>query len=77
MENNEIKGKSIFNPCIARWLVRRGHHIMDIKPSKENRDKTIFIFSVTDEFIQDLSTCNEQRAATRDELEAHGIELGV
>jgi hypothetical protein len=44
-----METKLILKAPIARHLVNRGHRIVDIKPNKENRDKTVFIFQVLDE----------------------------
>lgn len=46
--------KEIFTPYVARRLLRMGNPIIDIKPDKNNRDKTIFIFEVTDKFNADI-----------------------
>lgn len=48
--------KSIFNPAIVRALLKKGHKIVDIKPDKGNKDKTIFIFEVNENFIKDLDS---------------------
>lgn len=47
--------KLIFNAGIARKLVQLGHRVVDIKPLKENPDKTAFVFEVTDRFVSDLT----------------------
>ena len=36
--------KSIFSSKLARELLKQGYTIIDIKPSKENKDRTVFIF---------------------------------
>lgn len=46
--------KEIFTPYVARRLLRMGNPIIDIKPDKNNRDKTIFIFEVTNKFNADI-----------------------
>jgi len=46
--------KEIFTPYVARRLLRMGNPIHDIKPDKTNKDKTIFIFEVTDKFNIDI-----------------------
>lgn len=46
--------KEIFTPYVARRLLRMGNPIVDIKPDKNNRDKTIFIFEVTNKFNADI-----------------------
>ena len=48
------KYKSIFTPYVARRLLHMGNPIYDIKPDKNNRDKTIFVFEVTDKLLQDI-----------------------
>lgn len=46
-----MKTKIIYTPYVARRLVRDFHEkIVDIKPNKNNRDKTIFVFEVSDTF---------------------------
>lgn len=40
---------SIFKPKLVRDLLKQGFIITDIKPCKENKDKTIFIFKNTEE----------------------------
>ena len=51
--------KCVFTPFVARKLLKMGNPIIDIKPCKENRDKTIFIFENT----QKLKDC--MASATR------------
>ena len=48
--------KSVFKPKLARELLRLGNSIYDIKPCKENTDRTIFIFKETEKFQQDMIT---------------------
>jgi hypothetical protein len=52
--------KSIFKPKIARELLRLGNPIHDIKACKENTDRTIFIFEITEKFTNDLATVQKQ-----------------
>lgn len=47
---SEKKGRCIYAAPVARELIRRGYIITDIKPNKENHDKTVFIFGETDDF---------------------------
>ena len=39
--------KCIFTPFVARNLLKMGNPIVDIKPDKNNKDKTIFVFEDT------------------------------
>ncbi|MED4883889.1 DUF5659 domain-containing protein [Bacillus smithii] len=41
----------VFKPKIARHLLKKGFQIVDIKPYKENPDKTIFIFKRSKEVL--------------------------
>ena len=49
-----MKTKVIFNPSIARQLLHKGHTIIDIKPSKDNRKEAWFVFNCTEQFNNDL-----------------------
>lgn len=49
------KTKVVIYPSVARQLVKMGYQIIDLKPKKENRKKTLFIFEVTGDFMQDFS----------------------
>ncbi len=46
--------KCIMNPAVARRLLREGNPIIDIKANKSQKDKTVFIFKLTDKFIEDF-----------------------
>lgn len=52
------KYKEIFTPYVARRLLKMGNPIYDIKPQKENRDKTIFVFEITEKFKEDMSSAS-------------------
>jgi len=53
------KFKSIFNAGVARNLLRKGNPIFDIKADKQNPDKTIFLFEITDKFERDVASTNK------------------
>ena len=46
--------KCIFTPFVARNLLRMGNRIVDIKPDKNNKDKTIFVFEDTNKLKEDM-----------------------
>lgn len=48
--------KTIFNPSIARQLLHKGNPIHDIKPNKNNKTETIFIFECTSKLLDDLTS---------------------
>lgn len=53
------KYKEIFTPYVARRLLKMGNPIYDIKPQKENRDKTIFVFEITEKFKEDMASASK------------------
>jgi len=44
----------IFNPKIARNLIKNGFNIIDIKADKNNTDRTIFVFKRSEELLKEL-----------------------
>lgn len=44
----------VFNPKIARDLIKKGFNIIDIKPFKEDKDRTIFVFQRTEEILKEI-----------------------
>lgn len=48
--------KSIFTAGVARYLLKLGNPIYDIKPDKKNKEKTIFIFEETEKFVNDMAS---------------------
>lgn len=48
--------KSIFTAGVARYLLKLGNPIYDIKPDKKNKEKTIFIFEKTEKFMNDMAS---------------------
>lgn len=53
MENKE--SILIFNVKKARHLIRNGFTVIDIKPHRENKDKTIFVFKRTESLLKELN----------------------
>ena len=51
--------KSIFTAGVARYLLKLGNPIYDIKPMKENRDKTIFVFENTEKLQKDMASATQ------------------
>ena len=50
MEKDTRKSRLIFDAKIARKLLKMGFVVIDIKPNRENTEKSIFVFENTDEF---------------------------
>ncbi len=61
-KQTNIKGKSIFTAGVARWLLKRGNRVIDIKPDKQDKTKrkTIFVFEDTPKLKEDLSLLTYQ-----------------
>lgn len=49
-----METKLIFNPAIARKLLKMGNIIVDLKPLREDKEKTIFVFEYTNKLKEDL-----------------------
>ena len=54
-----METKSVFTPYVARKLLHMGNPIVDIKPMKENRDKTIFVFENTEKLQKDMASATQ------------------
>ena len=63
------KGKCVFAAPIARELIHKGHTVIDIKPNRENHEKTVFVFRTDDSFNADFEEIrrayNEKKAQKR------------
>lgn len=59
MEDIKKNFKLVFNPGCARRLLRVGCTISDIKQSKENPDKTIFVFKRDEIFEKAFAKLND------------------
>ena len=66
-EKDTRETRLIFDAKLARRLLKRGFVVVDIKPNRENTDKSIFIFKNTDEF----------KAALTEEMDAMKVKAEV
>ena len=69
MENFKKECKLVFNAGCARALLRSGCTMCDIKQSKENPDKTIFVFKNDDVFQREFLRINKEIAESKTEQE--------
>lgn len=75
IEKDTRKSRLIFDAKIARKLLKMGFVVIDIKPNRENTDKSIFVFENTDEFKVALTTVmDEIKAKTEPEFEQASFE---
>ena len=69
MEINEKdmrKSRLIFDAKIARKLLKMGFVVIDIKPNRENTDKSIFVFENTEEFKSALTQILDEIKAKKE-----------
>lgn len=52
--------KIIYNPAIARQLLKIGNPIVDLKPSKENCRESYFVFECTEKLLDDLTEISKK-----------------
>ena len=60
------KSRLIFDAKIARKLLKQGFVVIDIKPNRENTDKSIFVFESTEEFKQSLTEIMDEIKAKKE-----------
>lgn len=58
-EFGELKRKLIINSGVARKLIQRGNQVADIKPLKEDSNRSAFVFVVTEKFSSDLASLSK------------------
>lgn len=59
----EKKAKLIFNMGVARSLIRKNARVIDVKPDRDNHDKTIVVFERDDVFEKAFAELNEELKA--------------
>lgn len=63
------KSRLVFDAKMARKLLKQGFVVIDIKPNRENTDKTIFAFENTEEFKVALENLMEELKAKKESAE--------
>ena len=79
MEINEKdmrKSRLIFDAKIARKLLKMGFVVIDIKPNRENTDKSIFVFENTEEFKHALTQILDE-IKTKKEFEVEQVSMDL
>ena len=59
----EKKAKLIFNMGVVRSLLKKGAKVIDVKPDRDNHDKTIVVFEHDEVFEKAFSELNEELKA--------------
>lgn len=68
MENRECK--IIFNAGVSRRLLKEDCKIIDIKPDKNDKNKTVFVFENNETFKKAFAKINEEITAAKKENKA-------
>ena len=61
---------------VARQLLKRGFVVIDIKPNKSNKDKSVFIFENTESFKVALEEVVAE-VKSKDELKKEPMEIEI
>lgn len=75
-EKDTRKSRLIFDAKIARKLLKMGFVVIDIKPNRENVDKSIFVFENTEEFKQALTQIMDEIKAKK-EIDVEPEKLAI
>ena len=59
----EKKAKLIFNMGVVRSLLKKGAKVIDVKPDRDNHDKTIVVFERDEAFEKAFAESNEELKA--------------
>lgn len=60
MESGKKEFKLVFNQGVARRLIRMGIAVADIKPDRDNSDRTVFVFKTTPDFNDAFEKINNE-----------------
>lgn len=74
MENTNLKSKLVFDMRACRALLKRGMRVIDCKPLKSDKEKTVLVFEDTLEFQAALAEIMTE-LKEKDELKKEPIEM--
>ena len=76
IEKDTRKSRLIFDAKIARKILKQNFVVIDIKPNRENTDKSVFVFENTEEFKNALAVIMDEIKAKQEvEFEQLSIDL--
>lgn len=58
--------KLVFDAKVARALCKKGFHIIDIKPLRDDPDKTVFVFENTEDFQEAFAQIMDEIKAKKE-----------
>lgn len=77
-EKDTRKSRLIFDAKMARKLLKQGFVVIDIKPNRENTDKSIFVFENTEEFKVALEQLMDEIKAKKEaEFEYEQLAMDI
>lgn len=56
-----MKTKVIFSPQLAQWLLHNDYRIVDLKPKRDFKNETVFVFEVTPGFYACMQAWIEEK----------------
>ena len=71
------KSRLIFDAKIARKLLKQGFVVIDIKPNRENTDKSIFVFENTEDFQNALTQLMDEIKAKKEAEEFEQLVMDI
>ena len=76
-ERDTRMSRLIFDAKIARRLLKMGFVVIDIKPNRENTDKSIFVFENTEAFKRVLTQIMDEIKTKKESEEFEQISFDV
>lgn len=71
------KSRLVFDAKMARKLLKQGFVVIDIKPNRENTDKSIFVFENTEEFKIALEKLMDELKAKKEAEQEIEVEFDI
>lgn len=65
MENVKKEARLIFNMGCGRALLKAGCTVIDVKPDKSNKDKTVLVFKNDEIFEREFARINKEIAESK------------
>lgn len=73
MENKNVKSKLCFDPRIARKCIHAGCKVCDIKPYRDDPNRTVIVFEV-DELFEKTYNALVEEFKKKDEPKQEAVE---
>lgn len=67
MENNKKEARLVFNMGVSRALLKAGCTVIDVKPDRDNSDKTILVFKNDERFQEEFAKINKEIKESRNQ----------